>query len=317
MFRIIMILILAFLSIFSLSVGVDNFSIVGLLSGQSGDVSLAVLSRIPRLMSILVAGASLSVAGVIMQTITQNRFVSPSTSGTMEFCKFGVMLSILFFGNASYTSKISIAFISALGGTLIFMYILEKMKLKESMLVPLVGIMLGNVVNAVTMFFAYRYDISQNISSWMNGSFSLVSKGNYEIIYLGLPFLVIAYFYADRFTISGMGESFSKNLGLNHKNIVLIGLSIVALISSSVVVSIGSIPFVGLIIPNIVTMYRGDSLKSNLFETAVLGSGFVLICDILGRILIFPYEISVSVVISVLGSIIFLHLIFRRYKSAQ
>lgn len=313
----IFILILAILSIISLNIGVESFSFKGFLSGSSSDSFVAISSRIPRLISILIAGSSLSIAGLIMQTITNNKFVSPSTAGTMEFSKFGVMIAILFMGGASFTSKIIFAFLCSLIGSMFFIKILKKVKPKDPMLVPLIGIMLGNVVNAITMLFAVKFDIAQNISSWLNGSFSLVAKGNYEILYIGIPFFLIAYIYADRFTIAGMGESFSKNLGLNSESITKIGLAIVALISSAVVVSVGSIPFVGLIIPNIVSMYRGDNIKSSIFETAAMGAGFVLICDILGRVLLFPYEISVSVVISVLGSIIFLFMIFRRYRYAE
>lgn len=126
-----------------------------------------------------------------------------------------------------------------------------------------------------------------------------------------------AYIYADRFTIAGMGETFSVNLGLNHEKIVFIGLVIVAVITSTIVVTIGSIPFIGLIVPNIVTMYKGDNMKKSLPDVALFGALFVLLCDILGRVIIFPYEVSISVVISVIGSVIFLFILFRRYKYAN
>ncbi len=113
-----------------------------------------------------------------------------------------------------------------------------------------------------------------------------------------------------------MGEDFAKGLGINHKAIVFIGLGIIALITSSVVVTVGSIPFIGLIIPNIVSIFKGDNLKGSIMLTAIVGSVFVLLCDIIGRVIIFPYEISVSVIISVIGSAIFLTMLFRRNKNA-
>jgi iron complex transport system permease protein len=109
-----------------------------------------------------------------------------------------------------------------------------------------------------------------------------------------------------------MGEDFSKNLGLHYRKIVNIGLVIVALITTSVVLTVGVIPFLGLIVPNIVSIYRGDHLRKSLPETALLGAVFVLFCDIIGRIIIFPYEISVSVIVGVLGSVIFVYLLMRR-----
>ncbi len=74
------------------------------------------------------------------------------------------------------------------------------------------------------------------------------------------------------FTIAGLGEDFSTNLGLNHKRVVNIGLIIVALVSSVVLLTVGMIPFLGLIIPNIVSLYRGDNLKNSLTHTALLGA---------------------------------------------
>ncbi|MGB5793661.1 iron chelate uptake ABC transporter family permease subunit, partial [Poseidonibacter sp.] len=100
-------------------------------------------------------------------------------------------------------------------------------------------------------------------------------------------------------------------------NIVFIGLIIVAFITSSIVVTIGTIPFIGLIIPNLVSIYRGDNIKNTLLETALLGAFFVLLCDVLGRVLIFPFEVSISIIFSILGSLIFLILVFKGNLNAS
>lgn len=309
-------LILICLSVASISIGVENFSITSLLKGESNDITLVVISRIPRLMSIIITGAGLAIAGQIMQALTKNKFVSPSTAGTMEWCKLGIMLAITVFANAGSVVQTLVAFIISLIGTLFFMFILNRIKVKDSAMVPLIGIMLGGIVSAFTSFVAFRLDIIQNINSWLSGSFSLITQGKYEMLYIGLPFLVLGYIYADKFTISGMGEDFAKGLGINHKTVVFIGLGIIAMITSSVVVTVGSIPFIGLVIPNIVSMFKGDNLKGSIMLTAIVGSVFVLVCDIIGRIVIFPYEISVSLIISVIGSAVFLTMLLRRNKNA-
>ncbi len=310
--RSICIIILLVLSLFSLQLGVKEFHIWDILTGRGGDLELAVLSRIPRLMSILVTGASLSIAGLIMQTITNNKFVSPSTAGTMEWCRLGIMLAILLFGSQSSFLKMLIAFLTAFLGSLLFMKVLSKIKYKDVILVPLIGMMMGSVISSITTFFAYRFDIIQNMTSWLQGDFSLVIKGNYELLYFGIPFLFLACLYSHHFTIAGMGEAFSQNLGLNHQNIIRLGLVIVGLITSTIVVTIGSISFVGLIIPNLISLYKGDNLKNIIFDTAIVGAGFLLICDMIGRVLIAPYEIPINVIVSVLGSLIYLILILRR-----
>ena len=87
-----------------------------------------------------------------------------------------------------------------------------------------------------------------------------------------------------------MGKDFSVSLGLNYNQVVAIGLVIVALISSTVIITVGRIPFLGLIIPNLVSMYRGDNLKKTYCLLPYLEQSFLLFCDILGRVIIYPYE---------------------------
>lgn len=285
-----------------------------LINGGETEVLVFMLSRIPRLISILITGMALSISGLIMQQITRNKFVSPSTAATMDSAKFGILVSMIFLPGLPVIGKMGIAFVFALGGTFLFMFILRKVKVKNVIVIPLVGIMLGNLIDSITTFVSYRFDLIQNINAWLQGSFSMVTKGRYEIIYLTIPLGIIAYIFANKFTIAGMGEDFAKNLGLNYQLIVNIGLAIVALISSAVLVTIGSVPFVGLIVPNIVSMIRGDNLKNSLGTTALLGAVFLLFCDILGRVLIYPYEISISLTVGVLGSIVFLYLIFKGVK---
>lgn len=302
------------LSVISLFIGAKTLSIQDLFNGGETEVLVFMLSRIPRLISILITGMALSISGLIMQQITRNKFVSPSTAATMDSAKFGILVSMIFLPGLPVIGKMGIAFIFALGGTFLFMFILRKIKVKNVIVIPLVGIMLGNLIDSITTFVSYRFDLIQNINAWLQGSFSMVTKGRYEIIYLAIPLGIIAYIFSNKFTIAGMGEDFAKNLGLNYQLIVNIGLAIVALISSAVLVTIGSIPFVGLIVPNIVSMVRGDNLKNSLGTTALLGAVFLLFCDILGRVLIYPYEISISLTVGVLGSIVFLYLIFKGVK---
>ncbi len=308
------IIILIILSIISIQIGVKDFSIIGALFNNKEDVFLATISRLPRLLAIIITGAGLSIAGLIMQTITNNKFVSPSTAGTMEWCRLGILISMLFFGGEHKLVKILSAFIIALIGNCLFMLILRNIKLKNSLMVPLIGMMLGSVVSSITSFIAYKYDIIQNLSSWLQGNFSTILKGNYEILYFGIPVAIIAYIYANKFTIASMGEEFSINLGVNYQKTVTIGLILISFITSLIVVTIGSIPFVGLIIPNIISMTKGDKIKNTIFDIAILGAIFVLVCDIIGRLIIYPYEISVSTIISILGSAIFLFILFKKEK---
>ncbi|AHD05543.1 ABC transporter permease [Paenibacillus larvae] len=306
--------ILSFASVF---IGVKEVSPMDMLHLGEEQVQVILISRIPRLVSIIIAGVSMSISGLIMQQISRNKFVSPTTAGTMDFARLGILVSIMLFTTASPLVKMLVAFIFALLGTLLFMKILKRIRFKDTIFIPLVGIMFGNVVSSITTFFAYKYDLIQNINAWLQGDFSMIIKGRYELLYLSIPIVIIAFLYANKFTVAGMGEDFSKNLGVNYNRVVNVGLVIVALVSAVVILTVGTIPFLGLIIPNIVSIYRGDNLRNSLPHTALLGAVFVLFCDILGRIIIFPYEVSISVTVGVIGSIIFLYLLFRRNAYAS
>lgn len=302
-------LLLSFLSLF---VGVSSIKPMDLLDFNSEETEIFLISRVPRLVAILLAGAGMSIAGLIMQQLSRNKFVSPTTAGTLDATRLGILVSMLLFTNASTIEKMIVAFAFALAGTLLFMQILDRIKFKDAIFIPLVGLMFGNILSSITTFFAYKSNVIQNMSAWLQGDFSMIMKGRYELLYISIPVLIITYLYANRFTVAGMGEDFSRNLGLAYKRIVNIGLILVALVTTTVILTVGMIPFLGLIIPNIVSIFHGDHLKKTLPHTALLGAIFLLICDILGRVLIYPYEISISLMVGVIGSGIFLYLLFRR-----
>lgn len=303
---------LIMLSLLSLFVGVSHITPMDLLQFQSEETQIFLISRLPRLLAILLAGAGMSIAGLIMQSLSRNKFVSPTTVGTIDATRLGILVSMIVFVNSSLLEKMIVAFAFALAGTLLFMQILDRIKFKDAVFIPLVGLMLGNVLSSVTTFFAYKANVIQNMSAWLQGDFSLIMKGRYELLYISIPIMVIAYLYANRFTVAGMGEDFSKNLGVSYRRIVNIGLVLVALITVTVVLTVGMIPFLGLIIPNIVSIFKGDHLQKTLPHTALLGAIFLLVCDILGRVIIYPYEISISLMVGVIGSAIFLYLLVRR-----
>ncbi|MBM6859952.1 ABC transporter permease [Clostridium saudiense] len=310
-------LILILLSIASIFIGVSNISIKDIFELNIDKLEVIFISRFPRLIAIIVAGVGLSISGLIMQQISKNKFVSPTTAATVDFAKLGILFSMVVLTSATIMQKMVTAFIFSVVGTMLFMKMIKSIKLKNIIFVPLVGMMLGKVVGSITAFISYKYDLVQNVSSWMEGDMSLIMKGSYELLYLSIPMVILAFLYANKFTIVGMGEEFSINLGLNYNFVVNVGLVIVALISAVTIITVGNIPFLGLIIPNIVSLYSGDNLKRTLYHTALLGPVFLLICDILGRIIIFPFEISIGMMVGVIGSAIFLYMIIRGTKDEE
>jgi len=309
-----LVLALIILSVASIFIGVSDVSPRDIFNLTETQQQVLLTSRIPRFISIVIAGASMSIVGLIMQQLSRNKFVSPTTAGTMDSARLGILVSLIVFPTAGTLTKMLVSFVFALLGTFIFMKILEEIKFKDAVFIPLIGLMFGNIISSISTFLAYQNDLIQNMSSWMQGDFSMIMSGNYELMLVSVPLLIVAYLYANKFTIAGMGEDFAKNLGLNYRQVVNLGLMISALVTASVVLAVGVIPFLGLIIPNIVTIYQGDHLKKTLIHTALLGAVFVLFCDIIGRVIIYPYEIPISLTVGVIGSGIFIYLLLRRKK---
>ena len=301
-------LVLVLLSIASVFIGVADLSLSAIFSGDTDALELLLISRLPRLFAILLSGAGLSIAGLIMQQISQNRFAAPSTSGTIECAMLGYVLSLVIFGHGD---NLLLIFGMSIIGTLIFIQFIHRVQFKNAIFVPLVGIIFGNVVSSVATFLAYKYDAVQNLSAWTVANFVNILQGNYELLYIAVPISIISYWYATRLSAVGMGKDFATNIGLNYKQILFIGIMLVSVMSATVVMIVGQLPFLGLIVPNLVTQFYGDNLRKNIPLTAIVGAILILVCDVVGRIVIFPYEIPISMIISILGGVVFIAFIVK------
>lgn len=307
------------LAVTSLFIGVSNVSLATLTASDTEARAMQVLlvSRIPRTMALILAGSSMAIAGLIMQMMIRNRFVEPSTAGTVESASLGLLVVTLLAPDTSIFGKMLVAAAFAVAGTALFLRILRHIPLRDVLMVPLVGIMLGGVISSITAFFAYRYDLMQSLMAWTTGDFSGVLRGRYELLWIGFFFAIAAYLAADRFTVAGMGRDFTTNLGLNYRRVINLGLVIVSLVSAVVVVTVGMIPFLGLVVPNVVSLMIGDNMRRAVPWVAILGAIFVLACDILGRVVRMPYEIPIGAVVGVIGSAMFLYLILRKRQHAH
>lgn len=305
---------LAVLSVISLFIGVLDISVGALLQGDTDAVEILLISRLPRLLAIVCTGAGMSIAGLIMQQLCRNKFVSPTTGATISSAQFGILLALVFWPGSTLWGRALFAFAAAILGTWVFVSFIQRIQFKDVVMVPLVGIMFSNVIGGITSFIAYKYEMTQALSSWLVGHFSLVLRGRYEIVYLVLPLIVLAFLFANHFNIVGMGRDFSQNLGVPYNVVLFLGLSLAAMITAAVVVVVGSISYIGLIVPNLVTMFKGDKLRGTLADTALFGALFVLVCDIIGRVVIAPYELPIELVVSILGSVLFVGLLLYRLR---
>lgn len=188
---------LVLLSVISLFVGVIDINLSALFAGDAHQWEIFIVSRLPRLLAILCTGVGMSVAGLIMQQLCMNKFVSPTTGATISSAQFGILLALLFMPASTLWSRAIFAFATAILGTWIFVWFIQRIKFKDVVMVPLVGIMFGNVIGGITNFLAYKFEMTQALSSWLVGHFSLVLKGRYEIVYLVVPLVILAFVFAN------------------------------------------------------------------------------------------------------------------------
>lgn len=305
-------------SVLSLFIGVTDIDLSTLFSvGSEMELRILLLARIPRLLAVWCTGVGMSVSGLIMQQLCMNKFVSPSTGATIQSAQFGILLSLVFLPAIGLWGRVLLAFAMSILGTWIFVWFVQKIQFKSTVLVPLIGIMFGNVLGGITSFLAYKFEVTQQLSTYFVGSFALIIKGNYELVWLAVPLVIVAFLFANYFNIVGMGKDFSHNLGVNYQLVLFFGLTIAAMITASVVTIVGQISYIGLIIPNVVAMFKGDKIKGTLVDTALLGALFVLICDVIARSVIMPYELPIELIVGIIGSMLFITMLIYKLNHGK
>ncbi|WP_404433389.1 iron chelate uptake ABC transporter family permease subunit [Microbacterium lacus] len=288
---------------------------VSLFIGVAGlDSFVFFASRVPRTVSLIMAGAAFAIIGLIMQLLVRNRFVEPGTTGATDAASLALLAVLMTTPGLPIWGKAIAASIGALVGVFGFLALARRIPARSSVLVPIVGILFGSVIGAVTIFFAYRTDMLQELMSWSIGDFSGILRGRYEMVYFAAAAAIIAWIAADRFTVAGLGEDTARGLGLNTRGVMALGVTIIAVVTGTLMVVTGAIPFLGLIAPNIVSRLIGDNMRRAVPLVALLGAALVLLCDIIGRVVRFPFELPISIVMGVIGGVVFLWMLIGTAK---
>lgn len=280
--------------------------------GSEDGREMFAITRVPRTIALVLAGAAMAMCGLVMQLLTQNRFVEPTTTGTTEWAGLGLLSVMILMPTASILTRMAGAVVAAFIGTMIFFLFLRRVSLRTSLIVPIVGIMLGAVVGSVSTFIALQTDMLQSLGIWFAGSFTSVLRGQYEVLWVVVVVVIGVFVLADRLTVAGLGEDIATNVGVNYNRMVLIGTVLIAVATGVVTVVVGNLPFLGLIVPNVVSMIRGDDLRSNLPWVCLLGIAIVTVCDLVGRTIIAPFEVPVSLILGIVGAVVFITLIVRQ-----
>lgn len=298
----------------SLLIGARQFVLSDLFSYSQAMWLTITASRIPRLVALILTGIGLAISGVILQHIVRNKFVEPATSGGLDAAKLGILVALTLLPSVSASGKMIFAMLFCFAASILFISIVKRLKFKNSVLIPVLGLMYGSVLSAIAEFYAYKNNMLQSMQGWLLGDFSRVVQGHYEPIYVILPIIIITYFYAHRFTVLGMGEEMATSLGLRYTATAALGLVLVSVTVAASVIIVGAIPFVGLVIPNLVALKYGENLSRTLPIVALGGACLLLICDIIGRLILYPFEVPIGLTAGGVGGAIFLVLILRSIR---
>ncbi len=299
------VVVVAALVVLSLFVGVYD------LGGDDFGAEMFWISRVPRTAALVLAGCAMAVSGLIMQLLTQNRFVEPSTTGTSEWAALGLLVTVVVAPAAPVPVRMIVASVAAFLGTMVFLAILRRISLRSSLVVPLVGIMLGAVVSSFTTYLAVTTNSLQMLGTWFMGSFTSIVRGRYEILWIVAIVVVLVFLFADRLTVAGLGRDIATSVGLDHARVLLAGTALVAVATGMTTVVVGFLPFLGLVVPNLVSMWRGDNARANLPWVCLGGVALVVACDIIGRVIRMPFEVPVSMILGVVGAAVFISLLLR------
>ncbi|GFN33165.1 ABC transporter permease [Paenibacillus xylaniclasticus] len=299
------------LGIISLFTGVYD------IFGKDDGWDMFFITRVPRTIALMLAGAALAMTGLITQLVTQNKMVEPTTIGTTEWAGLGLLAVYMLIPGPTLVMRMTGAIVFSFIGTMIFFLFLRRVKLRSSLIVPIIGLMLGSVISAFSSFLTLYFNMSQTIEGWFIGSFAAVQVGRYEYLWVIVIVTILIFIYANRLTLAGLGEDVATTLGVNYNRLILLANALIAISVGIVSAVIGHLPFLGLIVPNIISMIRGDDLKSNLPWVCLMGMGTITLCDILSRVIIMPFEVPVSLILGTVGAVVFILMLLRQRKSRR
>lgn len=305
--------IAAVLILLALSLSIGTFDIFG----DEFGAEMFWITRVPRTLALVLAGAAIATSGLVMQVLTQNRFVDATTSGTTEWAALGLLLTALFLPSIGLVGKMVISSVFAFAGAMVFMGILRRIVIRTTLVVPLIGIMLGAVVSALTTFLAAQFNLLQMLGTWFLGSFGEIVRGRYEVLWVVAIVTLLVFLLADRITVAGLGKDLATGVGVRYEAILVGGTALVAVAAGVTTVVVGFLPLLGLVVPNIVAMIRGDDVRGNLPWVVLWGTALVTLCDIIGRTVNMPFEVPVSLVLGVVGSLVFIALLLKQAKGGS
>lgn len=326
------ILILAVMLVMSISAGaadIPPFDVLKTLTGHGVYDrwnSIIWNIRLPQVLTAIVAGAGLSVAGVVMQSILRNPLASPFTLGISNAAAFGAAFSVMVLGTGSTHTLVgdavtisdpyvttAVAFVFSLIVTAIVLAFSRYRKVTPEVMV-LIGVAMSSLFTAGTMFLQYFADDTQ-LASIVFWSFGDVSRASWEELALITIVVVVSviYFTLNRWKYNAIdaGDETAKGLGVNVEQVRMRGMMATSIVTAIIVAFLGVIGFIGLICPHMTRRIIGDDHRFLITGSVVMGALLLLCADTAARVIIQPYQLPVAVLTSFLGAPTFIYLILK------
>lgn len=267
--------------------------------------------RLPRMVAAILVGAAMAQAGAMMQGITRNVIADPGLLGINAGAGLALILGYAVFGSLHYSQILVICLLgSCLAAGLVFGLSYQVQKGYNQLRLILSGAMVASLFSAIGQAITIYFDLSTAVIGWQAGGLVQVNWKMLTIIGpLIIVGLILAQLFSHQLTILSLNETVAKNLGQRTALMTMVLLGIVLLLSAAAVALVGSLSFVGLIIPHFIRMFTGKNYKMLLPLTAFAGASFLIWVDLVCRSINPPAETPISAVISIIGLPCFLWLI--------
>lgn len=316
-------LLLAAAVLLGLCCGSHSYTPVQLLQAvlqqdrQSAAWRTLLYSRLPRTLAAVLAGSALAVAGVLVQSVLHNPMASPNIIGVNAGAGFAAMLAAaLCAGGVANAAVPAASFCGALTASL-FIYLLAVRAGLSKTTIILAGVAINSILNAgINALKLLLPDLAIGTGSFLLGGFSGVTLSDLgsAAVYLAAGF-VLAWLLAEDLDVLQLGEESAAGLGLAVGRTRFLAILAASLLAGAAVSFAGLLSFVGLLVPHMVRRLVGWSNRWLIPASALLGASFVLLCDVLARLLFAPFELPVGIVMSMLGGPFFLYLLLNRKRS--
>lgn len=314
--------VLAFLMVFSITRGAAEIPLSmvwnALFHFDGGNTNHLIIVdlRLPRVIASALVGASFAVAGAIMQGTTRNPMADSGLLGINAGAGFALSICFAFFPSMGYMKIILFSFLGAAMGTLMVNGIASMNRGGTSpMRLILAGIAVSALLSALSQGIALYFDLAQDVMFWTAGG---VAGSNWEQIKIMAPWIFFSLLGAVALSRSisllSLGENAAKGLGLNT-GIVHVLCSVIVLVLAGASVSVvGSVGFVGLVIPHLARLLVGVDYRLIIPSSAVLGAILVVLADLGARTINPPFETPLGALIALVGVPFFLYLARRQRR---